>query len=186
MENFLQECKRTHPDLSCAKWRLPSELEFSRQSSLESGALPDITNSDLELSDHFFDLDLDLNSSFVLPEPDFFHDETSSIAESSTFQNAEYLSKKSTLEDKLDFIINTLKRPPKGQGWNKNVKKQKKTPEQLVVLEKELGKFKHVPRQKIREVAKRIGLKEAQVYKWCWDRRTQSQSETQLLSLIHI
>lgn len=74
-----------------------------------------------------------------------------------------------TMDEQLDFIMATTKRSKKQKEINQ--KRSRKTPEQILTLEKELGGLKNASRSKIRTVATKAGLTTMQVYKWFWDRR---------------
>eukprot|EP00826_Nyctotherus_ovalis_P014385 TRINITY_DN14001_c0_g1_i8.p1 TRINITY_DN14001_c0_g1~~TRINITY_DN14001_c0_g1_i8.p1 ORF type:complete len:195 (+),score=31.14 TRINITY_DN14001_c0_g1_i8:177-761(+) len=79
------------------------------------------------------------------------------------------------IERKMNFILGTIrKRNTVSKEGVKSERHMKTIRENEVLAEELMGEFK-VTRDKISEVAKKLGLKRIQVYKWYWD-----------LSLIHI
>ena len=112
----------------------------------------------------------------VLPEPDYTMLGSGSFLstiESSSDNGLQTPSEESQVENidaKIDFIIETTKKPPKGACTQKR-KKGRKTQAQLEILQKELGNVKNADKSLIKAVALKTGLKEVQVYKWYWDRK---------------
>ena len=96
----------------------------------------------------------------------------SSQATNTTARGAKHESSmKKTLDEQLDFIMESGKKPPKPKVDKKRQKRSRKTKTQLAVLEKELKDVINADKEKIKSVALLTGLKEVQVYKWYWDRR---------------
>ena len=79
-----------------------------------------------------------------------------------------------SLEDQLDFIMESSKKHTKTQAAEKKHRRNRKTPAQLDILTTELGSLQTVDKDKIREVASQTGLSEIQVYKWFWDRKAKT------------
>ena len=80
----------------------------------------------------------------------------------------------SAIDKQLDFIFESVKRQPKDKLPPKPKLRNRKTPSQLAALTRELGGQATVDKEKIRKLAKELGLKEVQVYKWYWDQKAKS------------
>ena len=81
-----------------------------------------------------------------------------------------------SLDAQLDFIMETSKKHPKISAAERKHKRNRKTPQQLDMLMKELDKVleSNFDKEKIRDVAIQTGLAEIQVYKWYWDHKSKS------------
>jgi hypothetical protein len=76
-----------------------------------------------------------------------------------------------SMDEQLDFIIETTRKHHKVPNKNEKRTKARKKPTQLAALQTELDSLGVPSREQIRNIAQRIGLKEVQVYKWYWDQR---------------
>ena len=76
-----------------------------------------------------------------------------------------------TLDEQLEFIMESTKKPPKTKSEERKLRRNRKTAEQLAVLTKELAGQLNVTKEMIKKVSQATGLKEIQVYKWYWDHR---------------
>jgi len=77
-----------------------------------------------------------------------------------------------TLDAQLDFIMETTKKHQKPR--EKYQRRNRKTPQQLKILIDELGNEQNANKSQMKEVAKKTGLTELQVYKWYWDRKAKA------------
>ena len=76
-----------------------------------------------------------------------------------------------TLDEQLEFIMGRCKRPPKSSLIEKKCKRNRKTQEQIDLLNKEFDVDPTFGKARIHELAEKTGLTEMQVYKWFWDRK---------------
>ena len=69
-------------------------------------------------------------------------------------------------------MASLLKKSKGDYGNNKDIKRrQRKTPAQVRMMEVEYAKNPNWTRDYIKKLAKQVGLREGQVYKWHWDQR---------------
>ena len=89
-------------------------------------------------------------------------------------------SKTGSLDQQLDFILDSVKKQKKGspkkpKSEKKKMTRRRKTSSQLELLQNEVGEGEVLDKAKMRLLAEKTGLKVGQVYKWYWDlRRKQS------------
>ena len=75
-----------------------------------------------------------------------------------------------TLDAQLDFIMTTCQKHQPSQ--EKTNRRNRKSPEQLMILIEELGEVpRKISRKEIKAAALKAGLTELQVYKWHYDRK---------------
>ena len=77
---------------------------------------------------------------------------------------------------KLDLIFQSIRpisrRNIRKQKTNQEKKiKERKSPEQMEILTKEITDTTEITKQRILELVIKTGLKKAQVYKWFWDHK---------------
>ena len=71
-----------------------------------------------------------------------------------------------------DQVASLLKKTKGDLDNNKDIKRRyRKTPEQVKMMEVEYAKNPNWSRDYIKRLAKQVGLREGQVYKWHWDMR---------------
>ena len=82
-----------------------------------------------------------------------------------------------TLDQQIDFILESVKKPnrtnvpkPKVEKKKKVIRKRKTTA-QLEMLQKEIGENEVIDKAKMKALAEETGLTIGQVYKWYWDNR---------------
>ena len=83
--------------------------------------------------------------------------------------------KMETIDEQIDFILESVKKqkkpvvkkPPVDK--KKKLTRKRKTLNQLDALQKEISEHEIMNRMQIKELAERTGLKVCQVYKWYWD-----------------
>ena len=75
--------------------------------------------------------------------------------------------------DDLNEVVESLLKKSKGEnGASKDIKRrQRKDPEQVKIMENEYQKNPNWTREFTKNLAKQLGLRESQVYKWHWDMR---------------
>lgn len=81
-----------------------------------------------------------------------------------------------TLEQQLDFILDSVKKqkkasPKKPKVEKKKLTRKRKTSAQLEMLQKEVGENEVLDKARMKALAEKTGLKVGQVYKWYWDYR---------------
>jgi hypothetical protein len=80
-----------------------------------------------------------------------------------------------SLDQQIDFILDSVKKPTRPAVPKPKVEKKKKmsrkrkTTAQIEALQKELGEAEVIDKNKMKELAEATGLTVGQVYKWYWD-----------------
>lgn len=121
-------------------------------------------------------LNFDLQEEVVLEKEELFVIKDLACSESSgstagTIEAPESLPKRTkTLNDQLDFIMGTCQKHQSSQ--EKVSKRNRKTPQQVMILIEELGEVpRKITKKEIKAAAVKSGLSELQVYKWHYDRK---------------
>lgn len=90
-------------------------------------------------------------------------------------------NKDSTFEDQLkecfkDFQFDDIIKKPKRLTKNPSKKRQRKTKEQMKLLEQYLEKYDDWSNELVEEISQETGLKSKQVSKWFWDQKTKGRT----------
>lgn len=84
------------------------------------------------------------------------------------------LPQETSMDAQLEFIMQSTKKKTKAEDKTKKNKRNRKTKEQLEILDRDITNKSGVTKEKIKQVAKLTGLKELQVYKWYWDHKAKN------------
>ncbi len=95
-----------------------------------------------------------------------------------------------TIDQQLDFILESVKKQkkapvkkPKEEKKKKKLTRTRKTTSQLEMLQNEVGVNDVLDKVKMKALAEKTGLKVGQVYKWYWDYRRKVAGQSQLQSM---
>ena len=85
------------------------------------------------------------------------------------------------IDQQLDFILESIRKQKKKEtkaptksGRSKRIR-TRKTSTQLEYLQNELKETEVLDKHKLKLLAEKTGLSEAQIYKWFWDRRRKKE-----------
>ena len=98
---------------------------------------------------------------------------TGTVDNSISVQDETLKPSNKSIDSQLDFIIKSMKRPPKVPRRQRKTRRNMKTPAQLRELERAIKSIKHgnqIDKGEMRNLATKIGLSETKVYKWLWDK----------------
>ena len=137
-------------------------------------------DSPLEIS--YFDIgEFNLSSpeTYSMISPENSECESISLISDFMFPSSKELieSNKPKIEHQIDYILSTTRENRKLlKKSKKEYKRNIKSRDQKAILFKELIGNSIITKEKIRQVALSLGLKEMQVYKWYWDHKRRSHA----------